>query len=166
MFRVPWYNLNSNPSLDSWRFLAEVRHRQRYVGRTTSTTRISYYTNVMPMNNMIVVCSSTRLGLTNVIMMSYPLQRTISSSGTPVNTSNIHGIYHVLYTMDIPWPLACMYHEPVYTSAKWGVHIFSKNAEYAHVTILYTWNWLHIFFCIFCIFVPYFFAYSAYYSAY
>ena len=40
------------------------------------------------------------------------------------------------------------------TSAKWGVHIFSKNAEYAHVTVLYTCNW--IFFCIFCIFLPQF----------
>ncbi len=43
------------------------------------------------------------------------------------------------------------------SSAKWGVHIFSKNAEYAHVSILYTCSWLHILFCIFCIFVLYFF---------
>ncbi len=43
----------------------------------------------------------------------------------------------------------------------------AKNAEYAPVSILYTWNRHHIsLFCILCIFVPYFFAYSAYSSAY
>jgi hypothetical protein len=45
------------------------------------------------------------------------------------------------------------------TSAKWGVHIYDKYAEYEPVTILHIPNR-------FAYFLTYFFAYSAYYFAY